>query len=242
MSDVQATELGNAPTEAPQIEAGDSQAAEQEAPKAPDTSWVPKRISEITAARRAAEERAQRAEAEIAALRAGGGVQEHQPQQTAPNQSVDELARAYAERMVRERQQTESMNSRIQAINEAGAKEFGDDYEKSVQNLQMAGIGGPEFLRALTKIDGAEKLVTYLGKTENLNDAMRIGTLDPVEMAIELTKLSTKANKAFSKQISKAPAPASTISGGGGGDGGEPDPSDTAAWMKWRSTNRKSKR
>lgn len=245
MSDVQA-ELGNAPAEG-QVEAGESTAGEQqqEAPKAPDTSWVPKRISEITAARRAAEERAQRAEAELAQLRAGNGAQEYQTQQTAyqaPNQSFEEAVNARAEALARQKSEQGSMNQRIQAINDAGAKEFGDDYEKSVQNLQMAGIGGPDFLRALTKIEGAEKLVTFLGKTENLNDAMRIGTLDPVEMAIELTKMSTKANKAFSKQVSKAPPPASTIDGGSGGAGGEPDPSDTAAWMKWRSSNRKSRR
>lgn len=242
MSDVQATELGNTPTEAPQIEAGESQAAEQEAPKQPDTSWVPKRISEITAARRAAEERAQRAEAELAALRGGGGAQEHTSEQAAPNQSVDQLARAYAERMVREQTEQSSMNSRIQAINEAGAKEFGDDFEKSVQNLQMAGVGGPDFLKVLTKVPNAEKLVTYLGKSENLNDAMRIATMDAADMAIELTKMSTTASKALSKQISKAPAPATTIDGGSGGGGGEPDPSDTAAWMKWRSSSRKSRR
>jgi len=241
MSDVQ--ELGNTPAEEPQIDAGESQAAEQEAPKAPDTSWVPKRISEITAARRAAEERAQRAEAELAALRSGAAPQEHAPEHAMPNQSVDQLARAYAERMVREQQEQGTLNSRIQAINEAGAKEFGDDFEKSVQNLKMAGVGGPEFLKVLTSLgDGAHKLVTFLGKTENLNDAMRVATMDPVQMGIELTKMQTKAAKAFSKQISKAPPPASTIDGGSGGDGGEPDPSDTAAWMKWRSSSRKSKR
>lgn len=246
MSDVQA-ELGNTPTEG-QVDAGESTAAETtEAPKAPDTSWVPKRISEITAARRAAEERAQRAEQELAALRAGNGAQVDQTQQTyqvqtPQNQSVDQLARAYAERMVREQSEQTNMNSRIAAINEAGAKEFGDDYEKSVQNLQMAGIGGADFLRVLTSVPNAEKLVTYLGKTENLNEAMRIGTLDPVQMGIELTKMSTQAAKALSKQISKAPPPAPIIDGGSGGDGGEPDPSDTAAWMKWRSSSRKSRR
>lgn len=243
MSDVQGTELGNTPAEESQVDAGESQASEQEAPKQPDTSWVPKRISEITAARRAAEERAQRAEAELAALRGGAGSQEYTPEQANPNQSMDQLAREYAARMVREQQEQGTMNSRIQAINEAGAKEFGDDFEKSVQNLQMAGVGGHEFLKVLTSLgDGAHKLVTFLGKTENLNDAMRVATMDPVQMGIELAKMQPKAAKAFSKQISKAPPPASTIDGGGGGGGGEPDPSDTAAWMKWRSSSRKSRR
>lgn len=234
MSDIQATQTETT-TEVP-VEA----VVEQEN-KASDTSWVPKRIGEVTAARRAAEARAEAAEAELARLRAGQ-VQQTETPTHAPDQSVEALAKAYAERMVREQQSTESMNSRIAAINEAGAKEFGDDYEKSVQNLQMAGVGGADFLKVLTSVDGAEKLVTYLGKSENLNEAMRVATMDPVQMAVELTKMSTKAAKALSKQISKAPPPATTIDGSGASDGSAPDPSDTAAWMKWRSQNRKSRR
>lgn len=239
MSDVQA-ELGNAPTEG-QVEAGETTAAEPEAPKAPDTSWVPKRISEITAARRAAEDRAARAEAELAQFRAG--AQTHQPVETpqygqqhqyGQQPDVQQMERQISERM--------TLNSKIQAINEAGAKEFGDDFEKSVSNLRDIGVGGPEFLRVITAVPNAEKLVTWLGKAENLNEAMRVGTLDPVQMGIELTKMSTQAAKALSKQISKAPPPATTIDGGSSGGGGEPDPSDTAAWMKWRGQNRKSRR
>lgn len=238
MSDVQ-----NEQTTEVQAQTTDSapEVAQESEVKQPDTSWVPKRISEITAARRAAEERAANLEAELAKLRAGATSIEAQQYQ-APNQSVDELAKAYAQRMVKEQQEQTTMNSRIAAINEAGAKEFGDDYEKSVQNLQMAGIGGPEFLKVLTSVDNAEKLVTYLGKTENLNEAMRIGTMDPVQMGIEMMKLSQKAAKALSKQVSKAPPPSTTIDGSGSGDGAEPDPSDTAAWMKWRSTHKKSRR
>lgn len=240
MSDVQA-ELGNAPTEGQVESSGESTATEQqqEAPKAPDTSWVPKRISEITAARRAAEERAARAEAELAQFRAGAQTQHVETPQYGQQQQYQQPDMQQMERQISERM---TLNSKIQAINEAGAKEFGDDFEKSVSNLRDIGVGGPEFLRVITAVPNAEKLVTWLGKAENLNEAMRVGTLDPVQMGIELTKMSTQAAKALSKQISKAPPPATTIDGGSGGGGGEPDPSDTAAWMKWRSSNRKSRR
>lgn len=241
MSDVQATELGNNTPmpEGTEIQSSD-ETTQQEAPKAPDTSWVPKRISEITAARRAAEERAARAEAELAQFRAG--TQTHQPVETpqyGQQQQYQQPDMQQIERQVKERM---TLNSKIEAINEAGAKEFGDDFEKSVSNLRDIGVGGPEFLRVITAVPNAEKLVTWLGKAENLNEAMRVGTLDPVQMGIELTKMSTQAAKALSKQISKAPPPATTIDGGSGGGGGEPDPSDTAAWMKWRGQNRKSRR
>jgi hypothetical protein len=202
-----------------------------------DTSWVPKRISEITAARRAAEARAAELEAENARLRAAATAApaEHQQQQPGSNQSVEELAKAYATRMVREQTEQQTLQSRISAINEAGAKEFGDDFDKSVQNLNMAGVGGPDFLRVLSSIEGAEKVVTWLGKTENLNEAMRIVSLDPVQMGIEMMKLSPKAAKALSKQISKAPPPITTVDGGGNGDDGVmPDPSNTKAWQEWR--------
>jgi hypothetical protein len=241
MSDVQADPQITDPNPAPV----DPAPAEPAEPKV-DHSWVPKRISEITAARRAAEARAEQAEAELARLRAGQqqptGDGAPQPQQQ-PNQNVDQLARAYAERMVREQRDQESLTTRIAAINEAGTKEFGEDFDKSVQNLNMAGIGGPDFLKVLTSIDGAEKVVTWLGKSENLNEAMRIASMDPIQMGIEMTKLSGKAAKALSKQISKAPPPVQGIEGGSSqSDATEPNPSDTRAWMAWRNKNARKKR
>jgi hypothetical protein len=227
----------------PQTPTVEPAVVEPEVRQQPDTSWVPKRISEITAARRAAEQRAEQAEAEVARLRAGQQQPIDGQQTQKPDQSVDQLARAYAERMVRDQREQDTMKSRIDAINEAGAKEFGDDFEKSVQNLNMAGIGGPEFLKVLTSIDGPEKVVTWLGKSENLNEAMRLASLDPLQMGIEMMKLSSKAAKALSKQISKAPAPISPVDGSGSSsDGAAPDPSDTKAWIAYRNKTARRRR
>lgn len=244
MSDVQADtqDVTQTPAEGQQIEPPTEQ--RQQA----DTSWVPRRISEITAARRAAEQRAADLERENADLRArmqqppADGTPAATP--AASNQSVDQLARAYAERMVREQRDQDSMSSRIAAINEAGAKEFGEDFDKSVQNLNMAGIGGPDFLRVVTNVPNPEKLVTWLGKSENLNEAMRVATMDPVHMAIEMTKLSTKAAKDLGKQISKAPPPVQGIEGGSSqSDGGMPDPKrDPKGFIEWRNKNARKKR
>lgn len=237
MSDIQADPQVIEPTPA------DPAPTEPEVKTAPDTSWVPKRISEITAARRAAEQRAADLEAEVARLRSAQTSAPVEGQQQTPQPDIEKLARSYAERMVRDQTEVQSMNQRIESINAAGAKEFGDDYEKSVQNLGMAGVGGLDFLKVLTNIDGAEKVVTWLGKNENINEAMRIASMDPIQMGIELTKLSPKAAKALGKQISKAPPPVQPVDGGGGGsDGVEPDPKDTKAWMTWRSKNKKSRR
>src|SRR6185312_620037 len=179
MSEVQADQQEN--TQASAV----GEAENTQTPAAPDTSWVPKRISEITAARRAAEARAAELEAELQRMRTAQTTPEGQQQPVAPNQSVEQLARAYAEKMVREQTEAQTINSRIAAINEAGAKEFGDDFEKSVQNLQIAGVGGPDFLRVITSIPKAEAVVTWLGKTENMNEAMRIASMDPGQMGIE---------------------------------------------------------
>lgn len=204
-----------------------------------DTSWVPKRIGEITAARRAAEERAAQLEEQLAQLKAERDKQAEsspEPAQSHNGQTVDQLARAYAERLVKEQRENESFNQRIASINEAGAKEFGNDFEKSVQNLNMAGIGGQEFLKVLSNVDNAAKIVTYLGKPENINEAIRIGSLDPVQMGIEMMKLAPKASKALSKEVSRAPAPIEPVAGrSSANDGVEPDPSDTKAWIAWRA-------
>jgi hypothetical protein len=244
MSDVQAEtqEVTQAPAEGQQVEQQQTETRQQ-----PDTSWVPKRISEITAARRAAEARAEQAEAELARMRTAASAQpagDGQPPATQPNQSVDQLARAYAERMVSEQRAQDSMTTRIAEINAAGTKEFGEDFDKSVQNLNMAGIGGPDFLRVITNVPNPEKVVTWLGKSENLNEAMRLASMDPIQMGIEMTKLSTKAAKELGKQISKVPPPVQAIDGGGGGgDGGMPDPEkDPKGFIAWRNKNARKRR
>jgi len=240
MSDIQGTSTENpekSPAATPAADTG----------TAADHSWVPKRISEITAARRAAEARVSELEAENARIRAAQvSAPSAQADSATPgpsSQSVEQLARAYAEKMVRDQTEASTVNQRIQAINEAGAKEFGQDFEKSVQNLQLAGVGGADFLRVLTSVPKAEAVVTWLGKSQNLSEAMRLSTLDPVQMGIELTKLSSKAAKDLKPQISKAPPPIDTIGGSGsGGDDTMPDTKDYKAWMAWRTKTRTTRR
>ncbi|QTO46325.1 hypothetical protein [Burkholderia latens] len=238
IQDPQITDPANLDT--PPTDPAPSDPPTDDPPQQHDTSWVPKRISEITAARRKAEEERDALRAEIERLKSATPTDPAQPTHAAPPPDIEKLADALAERKLNDRE----MSRKIAAINEAGAKEFGDDFEKSVQNLNMAGIGGPDFLKVLTSIDGAEKVVTYLGKPEHLNEALRIGSLDPVQMGIEMVKLSEKASKAFAKQVSKAPPPIETVTsrGNAGGDGPEPDPSDQKAWIAWRNKNARKKR
>lgn len=241
MSDIQDPQVTDpANLDTPPTDPAPTDPPADDPPQQHDTSWVPKRISEITAARRKAEEERDALRAEIERLKTATTTTAETTTHQSPQQDIEKLADALAERKLNDRE----MTRKIAAINEAGAKEFGDDFEKSVQNLNMAGIGGPDFLKVLTSIDAAEKVVTYLGKPEHLNEALRIGSLDPVQMGIEMVKLSEKANKALAKQISRAPAPIEPVTsrGNAGGDGVEPDPSDQKAWIKWRNQNARKKR
>ena len=207
----------------------------QEEPKSAPADWALRRIAEITAKRREAEadaarwkEQYERAQAMVPA-----DQQQHQPQQ-----NVDQLARAYAENMrAQEREQ-----ERLVSIEQAGRKEFGAEFDTAVANLNAAGVGGPEFLRVVAEIPNAEKVVAWLGKHDNLGEAVRIAGLSPIQMGIEMTKLSTKAAKEMTKQISKAPAPVQHIEGGSSASDSTEPAVGSKEWFKWRNENARKRR
>jgi hypothetical protein len=208
---------------------------------APD--WVRGRMGELAAKRRAAEERAaaeadraNRLEQELAALRAGGdGQQVQQTHQAAPNpQNFEQLVRHTAEQLVTQQRRQETIANQIGAIEKAGKEAFGDQFTTAVGNLQMAGIQSDDFLTALTAVQNPEKVIAFLGQNDNVGEAIRIANLSPVQMGIEMSKISAQAIKHFGKQISKAPAPLSTVEGGSSADGAEPK-LGTPEWYEWRN-------
>jgi len=218
------------------------QTPEQKAPEAKDNSyhdlpeWARKRMGELAAAKNNAAE-------QLAALKAQmqsqpEPQQQYQPQNT---QNIEELATQIANQRVQEQTFLNKMNE----IEKNAKAEFGQEYDRSVQNLQLAGVGGNDFLHALAEVPNPEKVITYLGKSENVNDAIRISQLSPMQLGIELTKLSTKAAKELSKQKSSAPAPVGEVTGGSSaptGAGAEPPMSDTEAWVAWRRATARKKR
>ncbi|SAK19225.1 hypothetical protein UA17_01765 [Burkholderia multivorans] len=236
MSDVQTDQNQEPPTDASEVV---EHQEHQEHPR-PDTSWVPKRISEITAARRAAEERAAAAEAELARLRAAGTVDPATPQPTNP-QDIQRLVDAAAERLANERLGQQELVRTLSQIEQTGKKEFGADYDAAVANLQMAGVGGHDFLRAIAAVPNPEKVLIWLGKNENVGEAIRIASLDPLQMGIELAKTSGAAAKALSKQISKVPPPIQPVDGASRSDNVEPAVG-TPEWFKWRNETARRKR
>jgi hypothetical protein len=200
--------------------------------------WARRRMGELAAEKNAAKQKLEEMQSK----------QQYQPQQEqqtySPQENIQELAMTYAKQIAEKQVQEQSFVNRMTEIEKAAKEEFGDVYDKSVTNLQLAGVGGQDFLQALAAIPAPEKVITFLGKSENINEAIRIANLSPMQMGVELTKLSSKATKELGKQKSNAPAPVGDVDGGSSRSSGgvEPSPSDTQAWIKWRSENARRRR
>ena len=196
--------------------------------------WARRRMGELAAEKNAAKQKLEEYQ-----------NQSHQPEQNyAPQENIQELAMTYAKQIAAQQVQEQSFVAKMTEIEKNAKAEFGDVYDKSVTNLQLAGVGGQDFLQALAAIPSPEKVITYLGKSENINDAIRIANLSPMQMGVELTKLSSKATKELGKQKSNAPAPVGDVDGGSSRASGsvEPDPSDSEAWIRWRAANARKRR
>ena len=194
--------------------------------------WARKRMGELAAAKNSAAE-------QLAALKAQMQNQPEPQQQYHPQntQNIEELATQIANQRVQE----QTFLNRMNEIEKNAKAEFGQEYDRSISNLNLAGVGGNDFLQAIASVPNPEAVITFLGKSENVGDAIRIANLSPLQMGIELTKLSSKAVKSFSKQVSRTPPPMSEVGGGSSGTSGtvEPDPSDHQAWIAWRNKNKR---
>ena len=200
--------------------------------------WARRRMGELAAEKNAAKQK-------LEEYQSKPQYQPPQEQQSySPQENIQELAMTYAKQIAERQVQEQSFVNRMTEIEKNAKEEFGDVYDKSVTNLQLAGVGGQDFLQALAAIPAPEKVITFLGKSENINEAIRIANLSPMQMGVELTKLSSKATKELGKQKSNAPAPVGDVEGGSSrtSGGAEPSPSDTAAWIAWRNSNARRRR
>lgn len=210
------------------------QTQEQQTETKPETpEWAIRRMAEITAKRREAEAEAAHWR-EIAER--NQAVAQTEPQNN--SQNVEQMARAYAESM----RTQERERDRLVQIETAGRKEFGADFDMAVSNLNAAGVGGPEFLKVIAEIPDAQKVVAWLGKHDNLDEAIRISGLNPIQMGIEMTKLATKAAKETTKQVSRAPAPIQHIEGGSSASDQVEPALNSKEWFAWRAKNARKRR
>lgn len=203
--------------------------------------WARRRFAELTQQRRQAEERAAQNERMLQELIARSQqapeAGENGTQPPANQQNVMLLAQQLATQQLQQQQFVETTTR----LDDAGRK-LVDDYDQRIENLKMAGAATPEFVEALVAVPGAEKVAAYLGDPMNIEEAIRIASLPPIKMAVELVQISEKAKKTFSKQVSKAPAPIDPLGGGSSSTGGEPDAKkDPKAWIAWRNANARRK-
>lgn len=187
--------------------------------------WFQKRIGELT--RDKYEEKRVNADlkAENERLRmALAQGQQGEPHQEGEQGDVRTLARQEAKRMRAEERFTETCNRTY----DAGKAEF-PDFDRAVANLQMVGASR-EFLELATTSDAGHKLLHHLGT--DMDEAARIMSLPPIQMARELTKLEFKLGQPATKPVSKAPAPIKPLGSGKAAGEGLSDDLPIDEWMR----------
>lgn len=209
-----------------------AQQPDQQEPKR--TPWFQTRIDELTRARHEERRRADEAQQRLAQyeqqfeqMQQATPDQQHQPHQF----DVRTLAQQEASRMLAEQRFTEQCNK----VYGAGKAEF-QDFDQAVANLQMVGVSR-DFLELATSSDAGAKLLHHLGT--DLDEAARIASLPPVQMARELTRLEFKLGQpAAPKPVSKAPAPITPLGSSATNDV-DPARMSDAEWYAQRQKSRK---
>jgi hypothetical protein len=184
--------------------------------------WFQKRIGELTRAKYEGLREAEQARAEARELREQlARVQQGEQTTGVPVTAVQEAAR----QMLAEQKFNESCNK----VYEAGVSEF-PNFQAALANLQLVGVNR-EFLELTASSDAGAKLIHHLGT--DLDEAARIVSLPPLQMARELTKLELKLGQTKAKPVSNAPAPITPIAGV---KASSKDPSEMtdAEFAKWR--------
>jgi DNA repair exonuclease SbcCD ATPase subunit len=186
-----------------------TQAAVEETPeeKAKREPWFQKRIGELTRDKYEAKRQADNVAQEAAQLREQLARYQAGEQPETQTEDVHTLARQEAQKMLAE----QTFNDTCNRVYAAGKAEF-PDFDNAVANLQMVGVNR-DFLELATTSDAGAKLIHHLGG--DLDEAARIASLPPVQMARELTRLEYKLAQAPApKPVSKAPAPITPIGSG----------------------------
>ena len=219
--------------ETPSTEATPEQT--QESAPAPESDghkkepWFQKRIGELTREKYEARREAEEARQEAAQIREQIARQQQGDETQQPDGSVQTLVQREAARMLAEK----SFNEACNKVYAKGKAEF-PDFDASLANLHLVGINR-EFLELTATSDAGEKLIQHLGT--DLDEAARIASLPPLQMARELTRLEIKLSQVKPKPVSNAPAPLSLVTGTAGGSKSPAEMTD-AEYAKWRKSSK----
>jgi len=215
-------------------------------PKSEISPGLRKRFAELTnerhqerAGREAAEADRTRLQAELEALRSGS----QQVNPTTGHQGTADvmtLATQIAEQRIVQREFTQ----KVDTIYQAGKGEF-SDFDQAVDNLALASGDqrrSAELLKIAAELPDTHKVLYWLGKDENFDEAARIAALPATKMAIELTRLSGTVGKSLAKPVSNAPAPITPVDGSSAPIEKDPEKMSTDEWMAWRNKTATSRR
>lgn len=260
-------DLTGEPQEPQQAATTEPQApAEPEPPKKP--AWYMERIDKLTGQKGELERRAQVLEQQVRALRstletyfdparvgatAAPSGQNPDPTSTTTSTTPDHGVRTYtreemlaeAQRLAQEEaqkaQQTaaeNAFNARCNEVAMAARARHGAEFDAGLANLQAAGVMDRPFLESVTALDDAAGVLNHLGK--NPEEALRIRSLSPYQMAIALAKLEGQLGAApVARAPSGMPAPVTRINGGSTpGEASLDDPNlPYGEWLKLREKN-----
>lgn len=186
----------------------EQQQEEQQKEEAKKEPWFQKRINEQTRKFYEAQREAQALKERLAYYERQQYQQPEEQQFQQPQVDLESLAEQKAAQLLAER----SFNDACNKVYEMGVSEL-PGFQESVSNLQLVGVTR-QFLEAATSVDAGHKVLGHLGKIENLPEAERILSLPPVQMGMELARLSMKLSQSTPKPVSKAPPPISPVGGG----------------------------
>lgn len=190
----------------------------------PSHAELQQRIDRLTRekyeARRMAEEAAQRADA--AERRQQQPTPPRPPPYGPPDTGADAEERAY------QRYRSEGVQKEFdRACNDLYAKgreAFGESMDEAVRGLNAVGWGGrPDALAAVTRLPNGHAV--YRELAQNLDNAARVLNLPPMDMAMELARMSVATKNGATASapavapVSRAPEPLRAV----GGNSGRPE-------------------
>jgi hypothetical protein len=178
-----------------------------EAPKAADPDEIKRRIDRLTREKYESQRRFDELQRQF-----------NEFQQRTQPQGVPDPARE-AEQRGYQRAQFEAVerdfNARCNDIYRKGRDEFGEEMDEAVAALTAAGWNAnrPDALAALTQLPDAHKVYHHLAS--DLDNAARVLSLPPMQMAMELTRLAGDPGTRASVpgDVSRAPAPIRPVGG-----------------------------
>src|SRR5215472_13236711 len=236
--DSPATESPPLPPGGPAPASGD-QTQEVQPPQQPRTDWRDRRIGELT-------QRTRELRAELERARAGQAPPNGQHQQPPNPQGYPPPDQNLIDAQIQQRAEilaaNQEFNRRCNEVAEAGRRSYAD-FDLQVSRLVgLVDANDPQgiqsynaFLNAALETGEASKIIHALGG--DLNEASRILALNPVRMAVELTRLAARPMT----ELSNAPRPINPASTAVQAQRTSTSPDDpgsdnmsTAEWMRRR--------